>query len=74
MLALREGSRERSSSAGLSIRPREDEVEARGAAGVRNDEGRACEMLLARTWVRSSGKREVRVWRRRDGLGGCDWC
>lgn len=73
MLALKEGSRERRSSAGLSMRPREDEVEARGAAGESNDEGRAWEMLLARTWVRSSGKREVRVARRREDLDGWRW-
>ena len=74
MLALAEGSRKAGrSGVEASRRPREEEVEARGAAGVRKAVGRAWEMVLARTWVRRSGKREVRVARRLvDGVDEAD--
>lgn len=83
MLALVDESRERSSGVGVSKRRREEDVEARGAAGASSEAGRACERLLARTWealdLRSSGKREARVERREKGCWewwacwGCWW-
>lgn len=77
MLGLAEDSRVRDSSAGRSIRPREGEDSARGAAAEsRGVSARECEAVVVDTllplkWpeasrlvLRSSGKREVRVERR----------
>lgn len=71
-LALADESREWRSGVGVSRRPREEDVEARGAGGESSEVGRACETEVARTWepldLRRSGKREARVERRAAGF------